>query len=134
MVQHIIMLPQHIIMGMPAFIMAVMRSQHSVNISIDMPSIGIISQVMPVLVMVQVTLHIIIGMDIGIIEPIIGIMPGMPPIGIIMPGIIEPIMGFIMPPIIGFIIGMGIIIGCIFMAVFMTSSSCPRDVFRRSMT
>lgn len=103
---HIIMgmPPQDIIMGIPAPIMDIMRSQHSLNMSIDMPSIGIISQVMPVLVMVQVIMHIIMG--IGIMPPIMGIMP--------------PIMG--MPPIIGimpFIIGicMGICIGMDIMGI-----------------
>ncbi|MEJ0097122.1 MAG: hypothetical protein WDM84_03215 [Bauldia sp.] len=66
-----------------------------------MSSIGIISQTMPVAVIVQVILHIIMG--IGIMPPIIGmpwgimfiIMPpiGIPPIGIAPWGIIAPIMG-----------------------------------------
>jgi hypothetical protein len=86
--------PHDIIMGMPAPIIDIMRSQHSLNMSMDMPSIGIISQVMPVFVMVQVIMPIIMG--IGIMPPIMGIMP--------------PIMG--MPFIMGigimlFIIGMG---------------------------
>jgi hypothetical protein len=88
LIEHIIigMPPQHIIMGIPAPHMAIMRSQHSRNMSMDMPSIGIISQVMPVLVMLQVIFAIIIGigiMPIGIIPPIMGIMPfimGIPPI------------------------------------------------------
>jgi hypothetical protein len=85
---HIIigMPPQHIIIGIPAFIIAIMQSQHCLNISIVMPVIGFISQVMPVSVMVQVICAIIIG-----------IMP--------------PIIGFIIGLIIGimlFIIGMGI--------------------------
>jgi hypothetical protein len=87
-IAHIIigMPPQHIIMGMPERHMAIMRSQHSRNMSIDMPLIGVISQVMPVLVMLQVIVAIIIGigiMPMGIIPPIIGIIPfiiGMPPI------------------------------------------------------
>jgi hypothetical protein len=87
-IAHIIigMPPQHIIIGIPAVIMAIMRSQHCVNISIVMPSIGFISQVMPSLVMVQVICAIIIG----IIPPIIGIMP------------------FIIMGIMLFIIGIGI--------------------------
>jgi hypothetical protein len=59
--------PQHIIIGIPAVIMAIMRSQHCVNISIVMPSIGFISQVMPSLVMVQVICAIIIGIMLFII-------------------------------------------------------------------
>jgi len=98
---HIIMgMPPHIIiMGMPAPIMLIMRWQHSLNISMDMPSPGM-------------TLHIIMPPDISqlifIIGTAIGIMPG------IIPGIIPPIMG--MPPIIGIMPGiMGIppIIGII---------------------
>jgi hypothetical protein len=61
---------------------------------------GIISHFMPVGVMVQVILHIIIGimeLIIGIIEPIIGI--GIMPFII---GIMEPIIG------IGIMVGIGI--------------------------
>ncbi len=86
---HIIigMLPQHIIIGMPEFIIAIMRSQHSLNISIDMPSIGFTSQVMPLEVKVQLICAIIIGM--GIIPFIIGIMPAIIGIGIgIMAGVV----------------------------------------------
>jgi hypothetical protein len=104
---HIIigMPPHDIIMGMPMFIIAVMRSQQSFIISIDMPSIGIISQTMPVGVILQVMVHIIMGMAIGIIPPIIciGIMPFI--IGICIGigiGIIPPIIGI---GIILFIIG-----------------------------
>ncbi len=117
--QHIIMPPQAIIMGMPPFIMVIMRLQQSMNISGDMPSIGIISQVMPVGVMVQVILAIIIGMGIGIIPPIIPFIIGI--------GIMPPIMGigimpFIgMPPIIG-IIPFIPIIGCMVMAAFIVVS------------
>ena len=98
---HIIMgMPPHIIiMGMPAPIIVIMRWQHSLNISMDMPSPGM-------------TLHIIMPPDISqlifIIGTAIGIMPG------IIPGIIPPIMG--MPPIIGImpgIMGMPPIIGII---------------------
>lgn len=105
--------PHDIIMGMPMFIMAVMRSQQSFIISIDMPSIGIISQTMPVGVILQVMVHIIMGMPIGIIPPIIciGIMPFI--IGICI-GIIPPIIGI---GIMLFIIGIGI---C--MAGFITFS------------
>ncbi len=77
--QHIIGMPPHIIIiGMPVFIIFIMPSHMLVNISVDMPFIGFISQVMPVLVMVQVIIH----MAIGIMPPIIGIIP--------------PIIGFIM--------------------------------------
>src|SRR4051794_15404319 len=57
---------------MPAFIIAIMQSQHCLNISIDMPAIGFISQAMPVSVMVQHICAIIIGLIIGIMPFIIG--------------------------------------------------------------
>lgn len=108
--QHIMGMPPHIIIiGMPVFIMFIMPSHMLVNISIDMPFIGFISQVMPVLVMVQVIIHMAIGIMppiIGIIPPIIGFMPPII-IGFII-GIIPPIIGIcmgIMPPIMEFIIG-----------------------------
>ncbi|MFL5284005.1 MAG: hypothetical protein ACJ8AW_24175 [Rhodopila sp.] len=66
--------PQPIIIGMPAFIIAIMQSQHCLNISIDIPAIGFISQVMPVSVMVQHICAIIIGIMPPIIGFIIGIM------------------------------------------------------------
>ncbi|MCX5571538.1 MULTISPECIES: hypothetical protein [Kaistia] len=100
-----------IIMGMPMPIMLIMRLQQSMNMSLDMPSIGIISQVMPLSVMVQVIFAIIIGMGI------------MPPIGIILP--IMGIMPFIMPmPGIMFCIGIGIMagIGIICMALLIFPS------------
>jgi hypothetical protein len=94
---HIIIMPPHIIIvGMPMFIMFIMLSQHFMNMSFIEASIGIISQVMPVGVMVHFIWQLIImGM------PIIGIMPPF-------------IIGFIMPPII---MGIGII--CI--AVFISN-------------
>ena len=102
--------PQAIIIGMPPVIMAIMRLQYSMNMSFDMSSIGIISQTMPVAVILQVILHIIMG--IGIMPPIIpipwGIMFIMPFIGIMPWGIIPPIIGMFMGimPLIGmFIIG-----------------------------
>lgn len=113
--------PHIIIIGVPLPIIMVIRLQHSMNMSFDMSSIGIISQTMPLAVILQVILDIIIGiiMPIGIMPFIIGIiMPfiGMPPIimGFIIIGFIgmEPIIG-IMPLIIGFI--------C--MAVFISKSS-----------
>lgn len=97
---HIMVMPPHIIIiGMPIFIIAIIRWQHSMNMSFMDSSIGIISHFMPVGVMVQVILHII--MAIGM--PIIGIMLF--------------IMG-IMPPIIG----MGIIV-CIGIAAFILAST-----------
>ncbi|MFF0924547.1 hypothetical protein ACFYE8_33780 [Rhizobium leguminosarum] len=108
-VQHIIMPPQFIIIGMP---LDIMRLQHSMNMSLSMPSIGFISQTMPSAVMVHFMepIIIIIGMDaiIGIIAPFI---MGMPPII----GIIPPIIGFIMAGIMLFIIGI------MFMAGFIMS-------------
>lgn len=92
--------PIDIIMGMPMPIMLIMRLQPSMNISMDMPFIGIISHIMPLSVMVQVILAIIIGIIAGIMPFIIGIMP---PIGI-MPFIME-----LIPPIIGFMPIIGII-------------------------
>jgi hypothetical protein len=94
----IIMPPQFIIIGMPAFIMLIMFWQHCMKTSFMESSMGPISQViMPAGVMVQVILHIIMGIA----------MPGIPfiipGIGIIMPFIIGfIIMGF-MPPIMGII-------------------------------
>lgn len=103
----IIMPPQFIIIGMPAFIMLIMFWQHCMNMSFMEASIGVISQVMPFGVMVQVILHIIMGIAIPmpgapIIVPIMGIMPFI-------------IIGF-MPPI------MLVIIGIICIAVFIGNS------------
>jgi len=138
---HIIMgMPPHIIiMGMPAPIMLIMRWQHSLNISMDMPSPGM-------------TLHIIMPPDISqlifIIGTAIGIMPGiidimlfimgimafimgMPPIIGIMPGImgIPPIIGII-PPIMGIMFGIiGMLAGMapvICVAVFICIGSLLR--------
>ncbi|QOZ67372.1 hypothetical protein [Bradyrhizobium arachidis] len=83
----IIMPPQHIIMGMPICIMLVMLSQHFMNMSFMDGSIGVISQVMPVGVMVYfIWQGIIIGMPIMFI---IGIMlPAMAGLIIIGMGII----------------------------------------------
>ncbi|MGM5036004.1 hypothetical protein [Tardiphaga sp. 803_E3_N1_3] len=103
----IIMPPQFIIIGIPICIMLIMFSQHFMNMSFMAGSIGIISQVMPLAVMVHFIWQPIIGMP-----PIItGFI--MPPaiIGFIM---LPDIIGFIMPPII---IGIGII--CI--AAFIVS-------------
>jgi hypothetical protein len=81
------------------------------NMSFEASSMGIISHFMPVDVMVQVILHIIIG----IIPFIIGIMP-------FIIGIIPPIIGII-PLIIGIIpLIMGIFIGIVVAAVVIVSS------------
>jgi hypothetical protein len=95
----IIMPPQHIIMGMPICIMLVMLSQHFMNMSFMEGSTGVISQVIPVGVMVYfIWQAIIIGMPIMFI---IGIM-------------LLAMAGFIMPPII---IGIGIICIAVFIVV-----------------
>ncbi len=106
----IIMPPQAIMQGMPMAIMAIMRSQASVNAGMAMPPIGIILQTMPSAVISQVMLAIIIGIIIicGII--MLGIMPGII-LGIIMFGIMPGII------ICGIMLG---IIG-IAVAVFMGS-------------
>lgn len=104
--QHIIMPPQFIITGMPPDIIDIMRLQHSMNMSLSMPSIGFISQTMPSAVMLHFMEPIII-IIIGIIAPFI---MGMPPIGII-----PPIIGFIMAGIMLFIVGI------MFMAGFIVS-------------
>jgi hypothetical protein len=105
---HIIVMPPHIIiMGMPICAMLIMLSQHFMNMSFIEGSIGIISQVMPVDVMVHfIWQPIIMGM----------VIIGIPPIGIMPAGII----GFIMPPII---MGIGII--CI--AVFIYDLQSGRE-------
>jgi hypothetical protein len=99
--------PHIIIIGMPFSHMAIMRLQASMNMSLEASSIGIISQTMPFGVILQVILHIIMGI--------------MPPIGIVPPimGIMLFIMG-IMPIIIGFIIGiMPFIIGIMPMGIML---------------
>jgi len=123
MVQHIIMLPHIIIIGMPDDIMDIMRLQHSMNMSLSMPSIGIISQTMPF----GVILHVILPIIICIMGIIIGFIMGMPPI-------MEPIIGFIIgiAPIIGMLLIMGFIIGIMFIAGFITviSRNRPRSGLR----
>jgi hypothetical protein len=108
----IIMPPQFIIIGMPAPIMVIMVWQHCMKASFVVSSIGPISQVIiPFGAIVQVILHIIIGIA----------MPGIP---FIIPIIGMPaIIGF-MPPIIG-IMGIGIIV-CI--AVLMAGSHYVRRI------
>ncbi|MDK4734315.1 hypothetical protein [Rhizobium sp. CNPSo 3490] len=107
--QHIIMPPQFIMTGMPPDIMDIMRLQHSMNMSLSMPSIGFISQTMPSAVMVHFIEPIII--IIGIIAPFIIGITGKPDII----GIMPPIIGFIMAGIMLFIIGI------MFMAGFIVS-------------
>lgn len=117
-----VMPPQFIIIGMPLPIMVIMVWQHCMNMSFIAGSIGAISQViMPFGAMLQVILHIIIGIGIaipGMAMP--GIIIGMPPIiGFIIMGFI--IIGF-MPPIIG-------IMGIICIAVFMALSIIGDELF-----
>ena len=118
---HIIMgMPPHIIiMGMPAPIMVIMRWQHSLNISIDMPSPGII---LHVIMLPDISQDIfIIGTGIGIMPDIIGIIPliiGIPPIMGIMPDIIGIMPDIIGMPIMGVVAGIVPVgIGCV--AVFI---------------
>lgn len=62
---HIIAIPpQHIIMGMPLFAMFIMFWQHCMNMSFMDASMGFISQVMSLAVIVQVIWHIMVGIDI----------------------------------------------------------------------
>lgn len=89
---HIIAIPpQHIIIGMPLFAMFIMFWQHCMNMSFIDASMGFISQVMPLAVIVQVIWHIMVGIDI------------MPPIGIMPFIIMGDIIGEV-PPIMGIII------------------------------
>ena len=53
--------PHAIIIGVPMFIIAIIRWQHSMNMSFEASSTSIISHFVPVDFMVQVILHIIIG-------------------------------------------------------------------------
>jgi hypothetical protein len=124
-------MPPHVIMqGIPAAIMADIISQQAFIISICAGSVGIILQTMPSLPISIVILHAIMArmpliaimpfiMGMGIIPPImgIGIIDGMPIIcGIMLLGIMLPVMDGIMPfiimgiipPIMG--IGMGIMV------------------------
>jgi len=125
---HIIMgMPPHIIiMGMPAPIMLIMRWQHSLNISMDMPSAGMTLHIIMPPDISQ--LIFIIGTAIGIMPGIIGIMlfiMGMPPIIGIMPdimgiGIIPPIMGIMPGIIVGMLAGMAPVI-CVAVFIFVGS-------------
>ncbi len=129
MVQHMVMPPHIIIMGMPLPIMVIICLQHCIIMSFMAGSIGVISHFMPSAVMVQFILHIIMGI---IIMPPIGIPPimGIPPII----GIIPDIMGFI----IAFVIGIGIIAGIAigvmtlsFFRLFSENLSFGREFKRR---
>jgi hypothetical protein len=115
----IIMPPQFIIIGMPICVMPIMLSQHFMNMSFMEASMGIISQVMPLAVMV----HFIWQLIIGIIDIALAIM------GFIMPAIIgfiipPDIIGFIMPPII---MGIGII--CIAGFIIILQKSLARSCY-----
>ncbi len=119
-VQHMPMPPHIIIMGMPLPIMVIICLQHCIIMSFMAGSIGMISQVMPLAVMVQVILHIIIG----IIMPPIGIPPIMGFIMGIMPfiiGIIGFIIGIMLP-----VIGIGIIAGIAIGFMVCSFSAFPR--------
>jgi hypothetical protein len=115
---HIIMgMPPHIIIiGMPAPIIVIMRWQHSLNISMDMPSPGMTLQVIMLPAISQ--LIFIIGTAIGIMPGIIPPIMGMPDII----GIIPPIMGIM--PGIGMLAGMAPVGICI--AVFISIGSLLR--------
>jgi hypothetical protein len=115
---HIICIgPQLNMAGMPIAIIFIMASQRSRSRSMLMPSIGIILQTMPSLVISQLILHIA-GIIMGIIIGIMPIMPGIPIIdGIpIMPGI--PI-GIGMVAIGDIPIGMGVFIGIVGIGMFI---------------
>jgi hypothetical protein len=73
--QHIIMPPQPIIMGIPIVLMFIICWQQAMNMSFMLASIGVISQVMPLSVILHVIMHIIIGMGMFIMPFIIGIIP-----------------------------------------------------------
>ncbi|MFL9828932.1 hypothetical protein [Rhodoplanes sp. SY1] len=115
--QHIIMPPQAIIIGMPLPIMVHMVWQHCMNMSFMDASIGVISHIMPVGVMVHFIVHIIMGIGIGIMP---FIMPG---IGIMPMFIIGMFMGmFIMGmPIIGIAVG---IVGIVMAALIVWLRRC----------
>jgi hypothetical protein len=98
--QHIIMLPHIIIIGMPIFIMPFIISQHCIIISWVMLPIGIMVHIILSPIISHFMVQVIMGIIIGIMPPIIGfIMP------LIIIWFIIGIWG-IMPFIIG--IGMGI--------------------------
>jgi hypothetical protein len=101
---HIIIVLPHIIMhGMPMLIIFIMDSQRSRIMSMVMPSMGIILQIMPSLPISMVIRHIIVIMP-GIVF-MLGAMPIMLGIIGIMPGIIMPIMFGIMLGIMPIMLG-----------------------------
>jgi hypothetical protein len=96
--QHIVIMPQPHIIGMPAAIMFIMLLQHSMNISFDMPAIGIISHIMPVSVILQVMVAIIMGIMPFIIGMpfIMGIMPFIIGIMLLIIGIIVAVAAMVL--------------------------------------
>jgi hypothetical protein len=92
--QHKVMPPHAIIIGMPAAMALHMAWQHCITMSFMAASMAVISQVMPVSVMVQVARHIIIGVGI-----VIGIMPAIDIMGFIIGFIIMGIMPMPVIPI-----------------------------------
>ncbi|XYH96001.1 hypothetical protein ACMHYB_50800 [Sorangium sp. So ce1128] len=92
--------PHIIIIGIPADIIFIIASQRSLSMSIDMPSGGIILQVIPSLVISQDILHII-GMPMPIMFCIMLIMLGIMPIMFGIIGMPMPIMFCIMPIMFG---------------------------------
>jgi len=78
--QVIIGMPPHIIIiGMPMFIMAIMRSQAIFIMSMVMPSPGVILQTIPVGVISQVIMQVMVGMPMFMgICIIMGMFIGMP--------------------------------------------------------
>lgn len=92
--QQKVMPPHAIIIGMPAAMALHMAWQHCITMSFMAASMAVISQVMPVSVMVQVARHIIIGVGI-----VIGIMPAIDIMGFIIGFIIMGIMPMPVIPI-----------------------------------
>lgn len=92
--QQKVMPPHAIIIGMPAAMALHMAWQHCITMSFMAASMAVISQVMPVSVMVQVVRHIIIGAGI-----VIGIMPAIDIMGFIIGFIIMGIMPMPVIPI-----------------------------------
>lgn len=92
--QQKVMPPHAIIIGMPAAMALHMAWQHCITMSFMAASMAVISQVMPVSVMVQVVRHIIIGVGI-----VIGIMPAIDIMGFIIGFIIMGIMPMPVIPI-----------------------------------
>jgi hypothetical protein len=133
---HIIMPPHIIMQGMPPAIMLIIRWQASLNASVGMPSIGItLHIILPSAPISQDIRHIIIGIMpimggimLGIIPPIMG---GIIMLGIIMPpimlGIIPPIIGDIM---FGIIPGIGMFIAALISSLRVCAESRVQDLPR----